>query len=83
VKFPIELLDDPQVEANSMLADIDHPALGRIRAMAPPLSLDTDGFQTVGATARFASETRSILSELGFDDAAVDRLVTNGVTREA
>jgi hypothetical protein len=37
----------------------------------------------VGATARFASETRSILSELGFDDAAVDRLVTNGVTREA
>lgn len=83
VKFPIELLDDPHVEANGMLADIDHPSLGRIRAMAPPLSLDVDGFQVVGATARFASETRSILTELGFDDAAIDGLVAAGVTREA
>ena len=83
VKFPIELLDDTQVEANGMLADIDHPALGRIRAMAPPLSLDQDGFQVVAATARFASETRAILAELGFDDARIDGLVAEGVTRDA
>lgn len=83
VKFPIEMLDDPQVEANAMLTDIDHPTLGRIRAMAPPLSLDSDGFRTVGATARFATETRTILEELGFDSASIDKLVADGVTRDA
>ena len=83
VKFPMELLDDPQVEANGMLVDIDHPELGRIRAMAPPLSLDADGFQVVGTTPRFASETRSILLGLGYDDAAIDAFVAEGVTREA
>ncbi len=83
VKFPIELLDDPQIEANRMLTDIEHPKLGRIRAMAPPLGLDRDGFQTVGATPQFATETRSILNELGFDNASIDELVADGVTREA
>jgi formyl-CoA transferase len=83
VKFPIELLDDPQIEANGMLADIEHPVLGRIRAMAPPLSLDEGGFQTVGATPRFATETRRILGELGFNDGQVDKLIADGATREA
>ena len=83
VKFPIELLDDPQVEANGMLADIEHPALGNVRALAPPLSLDGDGFQAPGATAQFGSEARSLLAGLGFADAEIDDLVANGVTREA
>ncbi|MGE3074082.1 MAG: CaiB/BaiF CoA transferase family protein [Dehalococcoidia bacterium] len=83
VKFPIELLDDPQIEANHMLTDFEHPLLGKIRAMAPPLALDDDGFRTVGATPRFATETRAILGEFGFDESAIDRLVADGVTREA
>ncbi|MGE0600824.1 MAG: CaiB/BaiF CoA transferase family protein [Dehalococcoidia bacterium] len=83
VKFPIELLDDPQIEANQMLTDFEHPRLGRIRAMAPPLGLDDDGFRTVGATPQFATETRAILGELGIDPATIDRLMADGVTREA
>jgi crotonobetainyl-CoA:carnitine CoA-transferase CaiB-like acyl-CoA transferase len=83
VKFPIEMLDDEQVMANGMLADIDHPVLGTLRAMAPPLRLDDDAFRVVPATARFGSETRSILAELGFDDSEIDALVAAGVTREA
>lgn len=82
VKFPIELLDDPQVEANGMLANVSHPVLGPIRAMAPPLSLDEDGFQAPDSTARFGSETRGLLSDLGYDEAEIDGLVADGVTRE-
>ena len=83
VKFPLELLDDAQVLANGMLTDVEHPALGTIRAMAPPLKLDGDGFRTVPATARFGSETRPILASLGFDDAEVDAFLATGVTRES
>lgn len=82
VRFPIELLDDPQLEANGMLSDIEHSTLGRIRAPAPPLSLDEHGFQTVPVTGRFGSETRPILAALGFDDPAIDALIAEGVTRE-
>ncbi len=83
VLLPFELLDDPQVEANSMLYDMEHPAAGPIRVLAPPVVLDEDGFRPPSATAPFASETRALLTELGFDGGQVDGLIESGVTRDA
>ena len=82
VLLPFELLDDPQVEANSMLYDLEHPVSGSIRVLAPPVVLDETGFQPPGVTAPFASETRALLAELGFDDEQVDGFIDSGVTRD-
>ena len=83
VLMPFEILDDPQVTANNMLYDLDHPQIGPVRILAPPVALDQDGFQQPPATRPFASETREILGELGFDASEIDGFVDEGVTRDS
>ena len=83
VLTPMELLDDPQTEANQMLHDLQHPEIGPIRLLSPPVALDEDGFQPQQATPPFASQTREILAELGFEEAEINELVESGATKEA
>jgi formyl-CoA transferase len=81
VRFSVELFDDEQARANGFFHDLAHPALGPVRVLAPPVRLDGDGFQPGAPTPAFASETRSLLGELGFDAAQIDSLVREKVTR--
>lgn len=83
VLLPFEILDDPQAAANDMLYDLDHPQIGPVRILAPPVALDEDGFRQAPATKPFASETRDILAELGFDGAQIDQFVKSGATRDS
>ena len=82
VKLPLELLDDEQALANGLLHDLPHPALGPVRVLAPPVAMDGGGFQPAPPTPPFGSETRALLSELGFTEAEVSSLLVDGVTRE-
>lgn len=82
VKFPLELLDDPQAEASGMFHDLEHPRLGTVRVLAPPVALDTEGFQGRGHSQPLGAETRAVLSDLGFSAEAAERLIALGVTRE-
>ncbi|MBQ75088.1 MAG: hypothetical protein CMQ20_08690 [Gammaproteobacteria bacterium] len=82
VKFPIELFEDPQTEANDMFYLLDHATAGQFRALTPPVKLDGEGFQPQKATAPFATETRSLLFELGFSSDQIDSLVDQNITRE-
>src|SRR5438067_10735992 len=83
VAFALELLDDPQVLANGLVHDLQHPALGPVRVLAPPLRLDGNGFAPAPATAAFGSETQRVLEELGFTPEEVDGLLQGGVTQSA
>ena len=80
VKFPVELFEDPQAAANHMFHTLDHPAVGDLKVLSPPVSLDTDGFRPGAPTAAFGSETESILSELGLSQMEIDELVDGKVT---
>jgi crotonobetainyl-CoA:carnitine CoA-transferase CaiB-like acyl-CoA transferase len=83
VRFSVELFDDEQALANGFVHDLPHPVLGPVRVLAPPVKLDGDGFQPGAPTAAFASQTRAILGELGFEAAAIDELLREKVTRSA
>jgi len=83
VLMPFEILDDPQAAANDMLYDLDHPQIGPVRVLAPPVALDEHGFRQPEATKPFASETRAILVELGFVESEINQLVESGVTRDS
>lgn len=82
VRFPIEVLDDPQAAENKMFDDVVHPNLGSIRLLGPPLALDGDGFNTLPIPGPFASETRDILDRLGFMPGEIDAFLSSGVTRD-
>lgn len=81
VKFPIEMFDDPQAHANGMRHDMQHPTAGTVRVVAPPISLDGEGFKTSQPTPPLGSETDAILTQLGLSAEAIEALVTAGVTR--
>jgi crotonobetainyl-CoA:carnitine CoA-transferase CaiB-like acyl-CoA transferase len=82
VRLPIELLDDEQPLANGMLHDVTHPALGRLRVLASPVSLDGGGFVSAPVTPPFGAETRELLGSLGFSAADVETFLAEGLTRE-
>ena len=44
VKFPVELFDDPQAEANAMFHILEHPTAGDVKLLSPPVRLDEAGF---------------------------------------
>ncbi len=83
MKFPVELFEDPQAEANEMFYTLDHPTAGKIRTLTPPVKLDGNGFQAQEATAPFATETRSLLLELGFNAGQIDELIDENITLES
>jgi CoA:oxalate CoA-transferase len=82
VRFNVEMFDDPQALANGFFHDLPHPAVGPVRVLAPPIRLDGDGFQPGAPTGAFASETRALLREIGFDERDVEALVKAGATRD-
>ena len=82
VKFPVELFDDAQANANGMFHRLRHAEAGDFTVLAPPLALDGGGFRPREATAAFASQTRAILRELDFSNDEIDALVAADVTRE-
>lgn len=83
VKFPVEMFEDEQAEANAFFYLLNHPTAGNFRVLSPPVRMDGDGFLPPPATAPFGSETIALLGELGFSDDDIERLIDVGVTKKA
>ena len=49
----------------------------------PPSRWTTTASAPAPPTAPFASETRPLLAELGFDDSAIDDLIADGAVRSS
>lgn len=79
VRDRYELYDDPQARESGLFAEVQDAELGRVTMAAPVARLS----RTPGAI-RFpgrglGEDTRSVLREVGYDDAAVARLAAAGV----
>jgi crotonobetainyl-CoA:carnitine CoA-transferase CaiB-like acyl-CoA transferase len=81
VRFSTELFDDEQARANGFFHDLPHSVLGPVRVLAPPVTMDGNGFQPGAPPPAFGSATRAILGELGFEAAVIESLITARVTR--
>ncbi|WP_290649786.1 CoA transferase [Aquisalimonas sp.] len=75
-----EVVHHPQVRDNALVLESDHAQAGRLRQAAPPadFSLTRAGIRH-GAPA-LGADTDGILAELGYDEAARQRLRDRGVT---
>jgi CoA:oxalate CoA-transferase len=77
VALPVEILDDAQPVANAMFHRFDHPALGPVTVLGPPVQV-AGGFTAGPPTPAFGSETRAILAWAGFSERDADRLLGGG-----
>jgi crotonobetainyl-CoA:carnitine CoA-transferase CaiB-like acyl-CoA transferase len=78
VALPVEILDDPQPAANAMFQRFEHPTLGPVTVLGPPVQVDDGGFVPGPPTAAFGSEVRAILTWAGFGARDVERLLAGG-----
>lgn len=75
-----DIAADPHVEARGDLVTVEDPVIGPVRQQAPfPRYVGRPVEAPAGAPV-LGADTRSVLAELGLDDAALDRLAAEGIT---
>ncbi len=84
VNFPEEMFDDPHVQANDLILSLEHPVLGTLRMPACPIRMSATPVGTAAPPPSLGVHGPEVLRELGYDDAAISRLLDEGVlsTRE-
>jgi crotonobetainyl-CoA:carnitine CoA-transferase CaiB-like acyl-CoA transferase len=76
-----QFMEAPHPWQTDMLVETEHPEAGRVRMMKLPVRLSaTPGRVGAPAPARGA-DTRSVLSEIGYDLAEIDEMCRHGVVR--
>ena len=73
VLYPAQVADDPQVASQNLLREIDHPVAGRVRQPRPTAAW-FGGDVSPGPAPLHGEHTDELLTQLGYDDAAVSEL---------
>jgi len=74
-----QVFDDPHMREREVLAEIDHPRMGRYKAVRNPVRLDRDGPDIVRAAPLLGQHTSELLREIGYDASAIAALAASGV----
>ncbi len=80
VRFVEELFDDPQVLANGLVSELEHPQAGLVRMVGPLARFSGTPLEPTPPSA-LGQHTDEILSELGFSPAEVQRWRERGIVR--
>ena len=81
VRFPEELVDDPQVLANGFQADLDHSLLGRMKMTGPLVQMSETPLEAAASSPALGEHTDDLLGDLGYSADDVQGLRDAGVTR--
>jgi crotonobetainyl-CoA:carnitine CoA-transferase CaiB-like acyl-CoA transferase len=74
-----EVLADPQLEARQMVAEVQHPTVGRTRVIGSPVKLSATPSSVRTAPPTLGQHTETVLHELGYSGAEIQDLKTTGV----
>lgn len=78
--LPHEAVVDPQVVANDFMVELDHPVIGRYTTSNMPVQFEAMETGISRPSPTLGEHSAAVLADLGFDPAAVDRLVAAGIT---
>jgi crotonobetainyl-CoA:carnitine CoA-transferase CaiB-like acyl-CoA transferase len=74
-----EMFEDPQVKHREVLVDMDHPLSDQLRQVASPMRFSESAIVHDRPPPLLGEHTAGLLHELGFDDAAIEKLKRDGV----
>jgi formyl-CoA transferase len=66
---------DPQMKANGVFTEIDHPQLGAIPTVSSPLNVQGVTKEKPTAAPEVGEHSMEILRSLGYADAAIEELI--------
>ena len=79
IQFPEELADDPQIEANEMVIDLNHDLSGPQRQVGPLLKMSATPTAAQGSSPPLGRDTDEIVASAGYSDAQIADLRSRGV----
>lgn len=79
VMFTEQLFEDPQVLANDLVAQVEHPLLGSVRMVGTPIQMTETPLRVRGCSPLLGQHNEEILAELGYGPEEIDRLRDQGV----
>ncbi len=74
-----QVVEHPQVCANAMVLEYEHPHAGRLRQAAPPAAFSGTPADPRGPAPALGGDTADVLRELGYDASEQARLRADGV----
>ena len=74
-----EALAHPQTLARAMVIDLVHPEAGATKALGCPIHFSATPTQITRSAPLLGEHTREVLREYGYDDAAIDAFMSDGV----
>lgn len=74
-----QCLEDPHLVAREMVTEMDHPRIGRMKAMGHPVKSSGELTKIRRPAPLLGEHTAAILKEIGFADADVDAMLAGGV----
>jgi formyl-CoA transferase len=78
-----EAAADPQLAANGVFVDFDHPRFGRLKTVNSPFFVDGCEKTTPRPAPEIGQDTRGVLRELGYTDETIDDWIARGVAAGA
>ncbi len=79
IRGVLEALESDQAQARGMIVDVEHPLLGTLRQVGVPFKFGATPATIRRAPPLLGEHSAEILSELGYDDEAIERLRADGV----
>ena len=78
-----EVFEHPQIVARGVVQEVEHPRLGTMKVTRNPVLLDHGGPDIARPAPTLGEHSAEILQELGYSAAAIETLVSSGVTKVA
>jgi len=79
---PIPTMDrvagDPQMKANGVFTELEHPQLGAISTVSSPLNVQGVEKEKPAMAPEVGEHSREILRSLGYEDAVIEELISRG-----
>ena len=79
IRFPEELADDPQIEANGMVVDLQHDLAGAQRQVGPLLKMSATPTAPQGSSPPLGRDTEEIVASAGYSEEERTDLRARGI----
>ena len=73
--FGLSIFDDPELASQGLTVRLEHPLLGRYEAFGRTIDFSDTQAEIWGAPPLCGQHTRSIMNDMGYEDAEIDKLV--------
>jgi len=78
-----DIIHNEQVVARGLITEFEQPKVGRVRQPMPAARFEVNASAIGGPAPRIGEHSRQVLQELGYDAAAIDKMISDKAVRAA